>query len=65
MTQNNIPLKLGCTINSLYLISKNSSITYKNSVYRYELLFSIATSVEASIWKELCLAIAIGITVDE
>ncbi|CAG8624438.1 14315_t:CDS:2, partial [Cetraspora pellucida] len=56
---------LGRTIEAPYLIFENYLIIYENNTYARELLFSISTTIEKSIWEELSLAMTIGITVDE
>ncbi|CAG8808762.1 6033_t:CDS:2, partial [Dentiscutata erythropus] len=56
---------LGRAIEAPHLISENHPITYKNNICGRELLYSISSSIEDNIWKELSLASAIGIIVDE
>ncbi|CAG8814768.1 28439_t:CDS:1, partial [Racocetra persica] len=72
MAQDDIPLNkfknlthLGRAIKAPHLISENQPITYENNICGRELLFSISTSIENNIWRELSLALAIGIIVDE
>ncbi|CAG8689105.1 8480_t:CDS:2 [Cetraspora pellucida] len=56
---------LGHAIEAPHLISKNHPVTYENNMCGRELLYSISSSIEDNIWKELSLASAIGIIVDE
>ncbi|CAG8640672.1 12987_t:CDS:2, partial [Dentiscutata heterogama] len=72
LAKNNIPLNkfkplayLGYAIEAPYLVSEDHLITYKNNSCTRKLLSSISVTIEESIWKELSLATAIGIIVNE
>ncbi|CAG8524200.1 3505_t:CDS:2, partial [Dentiscutata heterogama] len=72
MAKDDLPLNkfknlthLGRAIEAPHLIPENNPITYENNIYGQELLSSISSSIENNIWKELSLASAIEIIVDE
>ncbi|CAG8806136.1 27725_t:CDS:2, partial [Dentiscutata erythropus] len=72
LAKNDIPLNkfsqlahLGCAIGAPDLVSENHPITYENNTCAREMLFSISTTIEKSIWEKLNIATAIGIIVDK